>query len=162
MQYITKSLSTNQIVFHSIDTDLDTARRNAVITCEQHSVDPEDTVTVASPEPLDEPYLERVGVFWPEGSEPFISPLYGDAEFIEFAFADPETAALAEQAFPYNVVNMGSSLGLRAKQLTEHGREIRTKLNGMGIIWSEIAADLQDDDMWPEWPEDSDDTVPTP
>lgn len=79
-----------------------------------------------------------------------------DPDFIEFEFGDAERAIAAEKAFPLNVVNLGTSLAMRSGVIEAIGDEIRGKLKGLGIDWTESPSSLTEEDMWPRWPEDGD------
>lgn len=164
MQFVTRSLSKNAIVFYMIDQTLETARANAGSHCRLTGIEVDDTVTELAAAPIQNAELERYGVFWPNGSEMFRykARKNEDADFIEFQFADADAAVKAEAAFPSNVVNQGASLALRTGQVSEVGLDIRTKLAAAGLTWTEIDSSLTEADMWPEWPEDGVDDAATP
>lgn len=77
-----------------------------------------------------------------------------DPDFIEFKFADHETAKRAEAAFPLDVVNLGADLAVRSGVVDAIGDEIRDKLRTLGIDWTEEPCCLTEEEMWPEWPGD--------
>jgi hypothetical protein len=74
-------------------------------------------------------------------------------DFVQFKFENVALAAVAERCFPVDFVRTGETIieyrdGPRIDA-------IREGLSKEGIAWTEAASTLTEDDMWPEWPEDS-------
>ena len=83
-----------------------------------------------------------------------------EADFIAFEFATPESADKAEKAFPADFVrSTGTTVEYRAMSLIPG---IRKKLEAAGLSWSESESSITEEDMWPEWPEDGDDSRMAP
>ncbi len=82
-----------------------------------------------------------------------------EADFIEIEFPDEETAQRAGR-----LVSFAAHTGATTRQLRANGfvETVRGKLEAAGIPWTESESSLTEDDMWPEWPEDSDDESEEP
>ncbi|CAH1688907.1 conserved hypothetical protein [Hyphomicrobiales bacterium] len=80
-----------------------------------------------------------------------------DPDFIEFQFGTVEKAAAAEKAFPLSFASLGTSIALRSGVVDDMGDQIRERLRGLGLSWTEAPSSLTEEDMWPSEPGDSDD-----
>lgn len=77
-----------------------------------------------------------------------------EADFVQFRFFDGAAAANAERHFPIDFVRTGDdTIEYRANPSAIEG--IRQKLDAAGVRWEEAESGLTEEDMWPEWPEDS-------
>lgn len=84
-----------------------------------------------------------------------VDPYETEADFIEFKFADDETAVRAERCFPSDFATVGNAtIAYRANDRIDG---IREKLEAAGLEWIEEESSLTEDEMWPEWPGDCED-----
>ena len=77
-----------------------------------------------------------------------------EADFIEFEFPDEATAERADK-----VAAFAAHTGALTRQVrAEEGRvaDVREHLEAAGIPWTESESSVTEEDMWPEWPGDSD------
>lgn len=81
-----------------------------------------------------------------------------EADFIEFRFADEETAQRAERYFPSDFVR--TSPGVIEYRVNSILSETRKDLERAGFQWDEAESSLTEEIMWPEWPEDEDTFTP--
>jgi hypothetical protein len=80
-----------------------------------------------------------------------------DPDFIEFDFGTLENATAAEKAFPLTFASLGTSIALRSSVVDDMGDQIRERLRGLGLEWTEAPSSLTEEEMWPAEPDDYDD-----